>query len=169
MPPDVRVLANRYALGGLIGRGGMADVYVATDQLLDRQVAVKILGAEYAARPDEVERFRREAQSAARLNHPNIVAVYDWGTDHGTPYIVMEYVPGHTLRDLIRTYGHLAPEDAVPIAADVADALGYAHDNGVVHRDVKPANVLVTSDGQVKVADFGIARAESGEGLTKTG
>jgi eukaryotic-like serine/threonine-protein kinase len=169
MPPDARVFANRYEISGEIGRGGMATVYLARDQLLDRPVAVKVLSAEFAADPANVERFRREARSAARLNHPNIVAIYDWGGAHGTYYIVMEYVPGQTLRQLIHTYGHLAPHDAVPIAAQIADALEYAHQNGVVHRDVKPGNVLVDPDGQIKVADFGIARAESASGLTRTG
>jgi serine/threonine-protein kinase len=169
MPPESRVFANRYEISGEIGRGGMATVYLARDQLLDRPVAVKVLSAEFAADPANVERFRREARSAARLNHPNIVATYDWGGAHGTYYIVMEYVPGQTLRQLIHTYGHLAPHEAVPLAAQIADALEYAHQNGVVHRDVKPGNVLVTPDGQVKVADFGIARAESTTGLTRTG
>jgi serine/threonine-protein kinase len=169
MPPDPRVFADRYELGTPIGRGGMADVYLAHDRLLDRRVAVKVLAPSFASDADNVERFRREAQSAARLNHPNIVAVYDWGEQNGTPFIVMEYVPGQTLRDLINSYGRLNPTEAVPIAAAIADALEFAHAHGVVHRDVKPGNVLVEPDGQVKVADFGIARAETGDDLTKTG
>jgi beta-lactam-binding protein with PASTA domain/predicted Ser/Thr protein kinase len=169
MPPDTRVFANRYELGEAIGRGGMADVYLAHDRLLDRRVAVKVLAASVASDPTNVERFRREAQSAAGLNHPHVVAVYDWGEDDGTSFIVMEYVPGRTLRELIDTYGHLSPIDAAQIAAEIADALSFAHAHGVVHRDVKPGNVLVTPQGQVKVTDFGIARAESGEPLTKTG
>ncbi|MFI5053122.1 MAG: protein kinase, partial [Acidimicrobiia bacterium] len=169
MPPDLRVFANRYELGVEIGRGGMADVFLAHDRLLDRRVAVKVLSPAFSSDPTNVERFRREAQSAAGLNHPNIVAVYDWGEENGTYFIVMEYVPGQTLSNLIQSYGRLSPTEAVPIGAEIADALAFAHAHGVVHRDVKPGNVLVTPDGQVKVADFGIARAASGDGLTKTG
>jgi serine/threonine-protein kinase len=169
MLQEPRVFANRYELGTEIGRGGMADVYLAHDRLLDRRVAVKVLSPAFASDATNVERFRREAQSAARLNHPNIVSVYDWGEEDGASYIVMEYVPGQTLSALIQSYGRLSPTEAVPIAAEIADALAFAHANGVVHRDVKPGNVLVTPNGQVKVADFGIARAESGEALTKTG
>jgi beta-lactam-binding protein with PASTA domain len=169
MPPEPRVFADRYELGNRIGRGATADVYLAVDRRLSRDVAVKVLSPAFSSDPANVERFRREAQSAARLNHPNIVAVYDWGEADGTYFIVMEYVPGQTLRDLISTYERLNPGEAVPIAAEIADALAFAHAHGVVHRDVKPGNVLVTPDGQVKVADFGIARAETGDDLTKTG
>jgi eukaryotic-like serine/threonine-protein kinase len=169
MPPEPRVFADRYELGERIGRGGMADVFLAVDQRLGREVAVKVLAPAFSSDPANVERFRREARSAARLNHPNIVAVYDWGEAEGTYYIVMEYVPGQTLRHLMQTYDRLNPVEAVPIAAEIADALAFAHAHGVVHRDVKPGNVLVTPEGQVKVADFGIARAESGGDLTKTG
>ncbi|MFN8024785.1 MAG: Stk1 family PASTA domain-containing Ser/Thr kinase [Acidimicrobiia bacterium] len=169
-PPDARVFANRYELGAEIGRGGMADVYLGHDNLLDRRVAVKVLSPAFADDPVNRERFRREAQAVASLNHPNIVAVYDWGEEDGTSFIVMEYVPGQTLRDVIATYGRIAPLEATRIAADIADALAYAHRNGVIHRDVKPGNVLVTPDGTVKVTDFGIARgADQGDGLTKTG
>jgi serine/threonine protein kinase len=167
--PEPRVFANRYELGEEIGRGGMAEVYLAHDRLLDRSVAVKVLSAGFASDPTNFERFRREAQSAAGLNHPNIVAVYDWGEDDDAPFIVMEYVPGQTLRDLIQGYGHLSPNEAARIAAEIADALSFAHEHGVVHRDVKPGNVLITPQGQVKVTDFGIARAETGDPLTKTG
>ncbi len=167
--PEARVFANRYELGEEIGRGGMADVYLAHDRLLDRQVAVKVLSPEFASDRTNFERFRREARAAAGLNHPNIVAVYDWGEEDDTSYIVMEYVPGQTLRDLIQAYGQLSPTEAARIAAEIADALSFAHEHGVVHRDVKPANVLITPHGQVKVTDFGIARAETGEPLTKTG
>jgi len=168
-PPDARVFANRYELGAEIGRGGMADVYLGHDAMLDRRVAVKVLSPAFADDPVNRERFRREAQAVASLNHPNIVAVYDWGEEAGTSFIVMEYVPGQTLRDVIATYGRIAPIEAARIAADIADALAFAHRNGVVHRDVKPGNVLVAPDGTVKVTDFGIARAGNGEGLTKTG
>src|SRR3954454_6110724 len=169
MPPATRVFANRYELGEEIGHGGMADVYLAHDRLLDRRVAVKVLLPEFASDAISVERFRREAQAAAGLNHPHIVAVYDWGEEDDTSFIVMEYVPGQTLRELMQTYGRLSAMDAARIAAEIADALSFAHAHGVVHRDVKPGNVLITPQGQVKVTDFGIARAETSEPLTKTG
>jgi serine/threonine-protein kinase len=147
----------------------MADVYLAHDRLLDRQVAVKVLSAVFAADPSFVERFRREAQAAASLSHPNIVAVYDWGQDGDTSFIVMELVDGQTLRDLLETNRTVPAAEAAHIVADIADALEFAHRNGVVHRDVKPGNILITPDGTVKVTDFGIARAESSEALTRTG
>src|SRR5262245_39490318 len=168
MPPATRVFANRYELGEEIGRGGMADVFLAHDRLLDRRVAVKVLSPQFASDPTNVERFRREARAAAGLNHPHIVGVYDWGEEDGPSYIVMEYVPGETLREILQEYGRLGAVDAARITADIADALSFAHTHGVVHRDVKPGNVLVTPDGQVKVTDFGIARAETSEPLTKT-
>src|SRR5258706_205085 len=123
MPPDSRVFANRYELREEIGRGGMADVYLAHDRLLDRRVAVKVLSPAFASDPTNFERFRREAQSAAGLNHPNIVAVYDWGEEADTSFIVMEYVPGQTLRELMQAYGHLSPTEAARITAQIADAL----------------------------------------------
>jgi beta-lactam-binding protein with PASTA domain len=169
MPPVMRVFANRYELGEEIGHGGMADVYLAHDRLLDRHVAVKVLAPQFATDPTNVERFRREARAAAGLNHPHIVAVYDWGEEGDTSYIVMEYVPGQTLREILQSYGRLGPTDSARIAAEIADALAFAHAHGVVHRDVKPGNVLITPHGQVKVTDFGIARAEASEPLTKTG
>ncbi len=128
-----------------------------------------MLSPQFATDATNVERFRREAQAAAGLNHPHIVAVYDWGEEDDTSFIVMEYVPGQTLREIMQSYGRLAPADAARIAAEIADALSFAHAHGVVHRDVKPGNVLVTPQGQVKVTDFGIARAETSEPLTKTG
>jgi len=169
MSPTSRVFANRYELGDEIGHGGMADVYLAHDRLLDRRVAVKVLLPEFASDATNVERFRREAQAAAGLSHPHIVSVYDWGEEDDTSFIVMEYVPGQTLREILQTYGRLGSMDAARIAAEIADALSFAHAHGVVHRDVKPGNVLITPQGQVKVADFGIARAETSEPLTKTG
>ena len=166
------VLNGRYELQRRVGRGGMAEVFLARDRLLDRPVAIKILFPEFATDPSFVARFRREAQSAANLNHPNIVGVYDWGKERGTYYIVMEYVDGRTVSDILRSDGPIEAKRAAGIAADVAAALGFAHRKGVVHRDVKPGNVLITASGEVKVADFGIARAmtsSSEENLTQTG
>jgi eukaryotic-like serine/threonine-protein kinase len=149
----------------------MAEVFLARDQLLDRPVAVKVLFPEFATDPSFVERFRREAQSAANLNHPSIVAVFDWGQHDDTYFIVMEYVEGRSLAEVLRAEGPLHPDRAAEVATDVAAALGFAHRNGVVHRDVKPGNILITPGGQVKVTDFGIARAFGGgeQDLTETG
>ena len=161
-PGGNRVYSGRYELHSRLGRGGMAEVFLARDQLLDRPVAVKVMFQEFAGDPSFVERFRREAQAAANLNHPNVVGVYDWGEEDGTYFIVMEYVDGRSLADILRSEGPLHPDRAADLATDIADALGLAHRNGMVHRDVKPGNVLVGKDGQVKVADFGIARAFAG-------
>ena len=149
----------------------MADVFLARDQLLDRPVAVKVLFPQYAAEPTFVARFRREAQAAANLNHPSVVAVYDWGAHEDTYFIVMEYVEGRSLADVLAAEGHLYPDRAAEIATDVVAALGFAHRNGTVHRDVKPGNIMITHTGQVKVTDFGIARAFGGDDdeLTQTG
>ncbi|MFN8015917.1 MAG: Stk1 family PASTA domain-containing Ser/Thr kinase [Acidimicrobiia bacterium] len=163
------ILHDRYELESLIARGGMAEVYVAHDNQLNRKVAVKILFPEYAREESFVERFRREAQAAANLNHPNIVAIHDWGQSEGTYFIVMEYVKGSSLRDILKEQGTLDSDEIAEYATDVASALAYAHQNGVVHRDIKPGNILITNSGQVKVTDFGIARAGTSESLTQTG
>ena len=148
----------------------MADVYVAVDQRLGRNVAVKILHGEYAASTAFVERFRREAQAAANLTHPGVVAIYDWGEDDGTYFMVMELVQGQNLRDVVRAEGTLKPRRVAQIGYEVVAALSAAHAQGLVHRDIKPANILVTPEGPVKVADFGIARAfDDSEQLTRTG
>jgi serine/threonine-protein kinase len=148
----------------------MAQVYLAHDQLLDRPVALKVLFPEYAADRSFVERFRREARAAANLNHPNIVSVYDWGEEGRTYYIVMEYLEGETLREVVLRRGRLPAPEAAEIGAEIASALAFAHSHGVVHRDVKPGNVIISSTGNVKVADFGIARAgDPQEQLTQTG
>ena len=150
----------------------MADVYLARDASLGRQVAVKVLFPEFANDPSFVERFRREAKAAANLNHRNIVGIYDWGQEQGTYYIVMEYVVGRSMADVLRSTGPLSPDRAAEIASDVADALSSAHSAGLVHRDVKLGNIIVSDDGQVKVADFGIATAlarRTGDNLTHIG
>jgi serine/threonine-protein kinase len=156
---DIAVISDRYEIQKRVGRGGMADVFLARDLLLDRQVAIKVLFPEFAVDPNFVERFRREAQAAANLSHPNIVNVYDWGKHQGTYYIAMEYVEGRTLSEILRTNKQLTPKQAAEIASEVAAALGFAHEAGLAHRDIKPANILIGTNGQVKVADFGIARA----------
>ena len=164
-----RVFNGRYVLVRHIARGGMAEVYLAHDQLLDRPVALKVLFPELSVDRAFVERFRREAQAAANLSHPNIVSIYDWGQDDRTYFIVMEYIEGRTLSQLIHR-GPLNASQAASIGAEVAAALAFAHRNGVIHRDVKPGNVLIDNNGQVKVADFGIARAiGTAEALTQTG
>ena len=166
------VFNGRYELLRRIARGGMADVYLARDASLGRQVAVKVLFPEFANDPSFVERFRREAKAAANLNHPNIVGIYDWGQEQGTYYIVMEYVVGRSMADVLRSTGPLSPDRAAEIASDVADALSSAHSAGLVHRDIKLGNIIVSDDGQVKVADFGIATAlarRTGDNLTHIG
>jgi beta-lactam-binding protein with PASTA domain/tRNA A-37 threonylcarbamoyl transferase component Bud32 len=167
-----RLLGGRYELDGIVGRGGMAEVFRARDIRLDRIVGVKTLRDDLARDQTFQARFRREAQSAASLNHPSIVAVYDTGEDMmgatPVPYIVMEFVDGRTLRDLLRDDRRLLPERAAEITDGVLRALDYSHRNGIVHRDIKPGNVMLTRDGQVKVMDFGIARAVSDAQATMT-
>jgi beta-lactam-binding protein with PASTA domain/tRNA A-37 threonylcarbamoyl transferase component Bud32 len=154
-----RVLEGRYAVQSRIARGGMATVYLAVDQRLDREVAIKVMHADLARDEDFLRRFIREARSAARLSHPGVVSVYDQGEDAGSWFLVMEYVPGHTLRDLLNERGRLTPREALALLDPVLDALAAAHWNGLIHRDIKPENVLLADDGRVKVADFGLARA----------
>lgn len=160
---EPRLFSRRYQVTHLIARGGMAMVYRAQDTLLNRAVALKILYPELSEDPLFVERFRREAQAAANLSHPNIVPVFDWGEDDGTYFIVMELVDGTSLAELLKNGATLSPARSAQIVAQVAAALAYAHRSGVVHRDVKPGNILITRDGQVKVTDFGIAQAVSSE------
>ncbi len=157
-PLTDRRLDGRYEVGRLLARGGMATVYEALDTRLDRPVAVKVMHPALAADAEFVARFIREARSAARLSHPNVVAVYDQGSDADTVFLAMELVPGATLRDLLRHHGRLPPHEALPIFEQILAALASAHKAGLVHRDVKPENVLITEDGRVKVADFGLAR-----------
>ncbi len=156
-----RLLDGRYRVGERIARGGMATVYAGLDTRLDRPVAVKVMHPGYAEDQDFVARFTREARSAARLSHPNVVAVFDQGEDQGTVFLVMEYVAGRTLRDLLHERGRLTPTEAFDVLEPVLAALSAAHQAGIVHRDVKPENVLLADDGRVKVADFGLARAAS--------
>ncbi|WP_217141389.1 Stk1 family PASTA domain-containing Ser/Thr kinase [Streptomyces sp. AC627_RSS907] len=169
---EPRRLGGRYELGPVLGRGGMAEVYHAHDTRLGRQVAVKTLRADLARDPSFQARFRREAQSAASLNHPAIVAVYDTGEDYidgvSIPYIVMEYVDGSTLRELLHSGRKLLPERTLEMTIGILQALEYSHRAGIVHRDIKPANVMLTRGGQVKVMDFGIARAMGDSGMTMT-
>ena len=164
-----RVLDNRYELQELIGGGGMADVYKARDILLDRTVAVKILHEQFKRDTEFIQKFHREAQAAAKLSHPNIVNIYDVGVMGDDHYIVMEYVPGSTLKDRIKQEGHLSVEDALRVAKDIASALAHAHANNLVHCDIKPHNILMMPDGSAKVADFGIARAVTESTMTYTG
>ncbi|MDQ6934692.1 MAG: protein kinase, partial [Actinomycetota bacterium] len=158
-----RILDGRYRVGPKIARGGMATVYEATDLRLDRTVAVKVMHPGLAEDDEFIGRFEREARSAARLSHPNVVAVFDQGEDRGTLFLVMEYVPGLTLRDLIRKEAPMSPGKALAVLEPILAALGAAHGAGVIHRDIKPENVLLAEGGQIKVADFGLARAVNAE------
>ena len=152
------VLSDRYQIEARIGAGGMAEVYRGFDQVLNRTVAIKVLLPQMARDTSFVERFRREAQAAARLNQPNIVGVYDTGADDGTQYIVMEFIEGRTLAEFMATGRRPTPTQAAEIAQKIAAAIAAAHAQGVIHRDIKPGNVMITRDGVIKVMDFGIAR-----------
>jgi serine/threonine-protein kinase len=173
---DARQLGERYQVGELLGRGGMAEVHEGHDLRLGRRVAIKILRPELARDPAFLARFRREAQSAASLNHPNVVAVYDTGEDvlgEGpqatvVPFIVMELVEGITLKELLHSGNRLVPERALEITSGILAALDYSHRHGIIHRDIKPGNVMLTTTGTVKVMDFGIARATASSGQTGT-
>jgi eukaryotic-like serine/threonine-protein kinase len=164
----MRVLGGRYVLRDKLGTGGMATVWRATDEVLGRDVAVKVLSPQFAADRDFLARFEREARHAARLSHPRLVTVFDSGVDEALPFIVMELVAGPTLRQVLDHTGRLPPGEAVGIAAAVCEALEVAHAAGLVHRDIKPANIVLASGGEVKVLDFGIARADGRAGGTRT-
>ncbi len=177
MTETPRLLAHRYEVGELIGRGGMAEVHRGFDTRLGRDVAIKMLRTDLARDQSFLGRFRREAQSAAGLNHPSVVAIYDSGEDQyretggatvEVPFIVMEYVQGHTLRQVLQEQGQLEPDEAARVTEGVLDALAYSHKAGIVHRDIKPANVMIGDDGAIKVMDFGIARAIADTAATMT-
>src|ERR671923_1831709 len=168
MTAEGTVLGGRYELERMIGRGGMAEVYLGTDRVLRRPIAVKVLGGWLGADERFVERSRRGALAGASLSDPGLVAVYDTGSDDGLHYLVMEYVAGETLADLLQREGRLPAARAAAIARSVARALAVAHAAGIVHRDVKPANVMLPSDGRTRVMDLGIARTLDGESLTRT-
>src|SRR6266498_634420 len=163
------LISERYRLDEKIGSGGMSSVYRAFDPMLERWVAIKLMHRDISHDPDQLERFRREARAVAQLNHPHVVTVIDAGEDDGTPYIVFEYVEGETLKDRIRRYGRLPVGESVAYAIEIARALGAAHEHQIVHRDVKPQNVLIDEEGTAKVTDFGIARSLTEEGLTADG
>jgi eukaryotic-like serine/threonine-protein kinase len=162
-------IADRYEVEELVGHGGMSSVYKAKDALLERHVALKILHEQYSADDDFVERFKREARSVAQLQHPNIVTVIDRGEENGRQYIVFEYIDGENLKEHVVRKGRLDVRDALEIALEVARGLAFAHEQGLVHRDVKPQNILLNGDGRAKVTDFGIARTLDVDGMTQTG
>src|ERR671915_470568 len=163
------LIGSRYRLEEKIGAGGMSSVYRAYDPTLERRVAIKMMHRDISSDPDQLERFRREARAVAQLNHPHVVTVIDAGEDDGAPYIVFEYVEGETLKERIRRLGRLPIDEAVAYAIEIGRALECAHSNRMVHRDVKPQNVLIDLDGRAKVTDFGIARSLETSGLTATG
>ena len=163
------LIGDRFRLEEKVGSGGMSSVYRAFDPMLERSVAIKLMHRDISSDPDQLERFRREARAVARLNHPHVVTVIDAGEDEGAPYIVFEYVEGETLKERIRRLGRLSVPEAVAYAIEIGRALESAHQNKLVHRDVKPQNVLIDRDGRAKVTDFGIARSMEAHGLTATG
>jgi serine/threonine protein kinase len=163
------LVGGRFRLDEKVGSGGMSSVYRAFDPTLERWVAIKLMHRDISTDPDQLERFRREARAVARLNHPHVVIVIDAGEDDGTPYIVFEYIEGETLKDRIRRLGRLPVSEAVAYAIEIGRALSCAHSHKLVHRDVKPQNVLIDRDGRAKVTDFGIARSLEAQGLTATG
>ena len=167
--PAASFAGGRYKVDRLLGRGGMATVYLAEDSELERPVAIKVLGEQYAGDDVFADRFRREAQTAAQLAHPNIVQVYDTGEDEGRLYIVMEWIEGEGLEEVLAREGRLEVDTVLGLADQTCAGLQYAHEQGVVHRDVKPANLLLRQDGTVKIADFGIARAGQATQLTQVG
>src|SRR3954452_11008465 len=163
------VLSGRYRLESKLGSGGMSTVYLARDETLQRWVAVKVMHREISDQPDQLERFRREARAVAQLSHPNVVAVIDAGEDGGYPYIVLEYVEGETLKQRIDRLGRLPVDEAAAYGIEIGRGLAAAHAQRLIHRDVKPQNVLIDAEGRAKVTDFGIARSLESDGLTKTG
>src|SRR6478609_6527328 len=163
------LLSGRYRLDAQVGSGGMSTVYRAFDSTLERRVAIKLMHREIAADTDQLERFRREARSVAQLSHPHIVGVIDAGEEDGRPYIVFEYVEGETLKERIRRMGRLPIDEAIAYSIEIARALGCAHGHQIVHRDIKPQNVLIDAEGTARVTDFGIARSLTEEGLTADG
>jgi serine/threonine-protein kinase len=164
-----RNYSNRYRIIDKLGSGGMAEVYKAEDTILNRTVAIKVLHSQFATQKDFVERLRREAQAAANLNHPNIVSIHDWGSEDHNYFIVMEYIEGKTLKEIIETEAPLSADKAIKITVKVCSALEFAHKREIVHRDVKPQNIMITPEGEIKVTDFGIARAGTATPLTQTG
>ena len=163
------VLSGRYRLEAKLGSGGMSTVYLARDQTLDRQVAVKVMHREMSEQADQLERFRQEARSVAKLSHPNVVSVIDAGEDGGHPYIVFEYVEGETLKQRINRDGALAPQEAIAYAIEIARGISMAHARNMVHRDIKPQNILIDAEGRAKLTDFGISRQLEQDGMTATG
>ncbi|MGH9198592.1 MAG: protein kinase domain-containing protein, partial [Acidimicrobiia bacterium] len=155
--PSTESIAGRYRVVSRIAAGGMGEVYRARDSVLGRTVAVKVLPPNMAAQPGFIDRFRSEAQAAARLSHPNVVQVHDWGETDSSYFMVMEYVRGKNLREVLNSQGRLSPRQAAEVMIQVLEALNTAHKSGVVHRDVKPENIMLSGDGRVKVMDFGIA------------
>src|SRR4249919_4115168 len=163
------VLSGRYRLEAKLGSGGMSTVYLARDETLDRPVAVKVMHREMSEQPDQLERFRQEARAVAKLSHPNVVAVIDAGEDGGHPYIVFEYVEGETLKQRIARLGALDTQEAIAYAIEIARGLSIAHARNLVHRDIKPQNVLIDDEGRAKLTDFGISRQLEQDGMTATG